>query len=979
MVNYLKRFVLLILSFLLVVSSSLTMAAAPGVPVKGGEKPPLRVGYIDYDGFIGPENDGFYNGYGVAFLNKISQYTGWKYEYQYGTWEECLRDLELGKIDLVCCAQYSQERAERYDYSEYPIGRESTFIYTRKGSDSIYYQDYSAMEGATAAILKGSYQSEEFAAFAKKKGFSYTALELDSVAEVTQALNTGQADLGVLGSLSRQNDLRIVEKLGTVPFYIITTKGNNQIVEDLNMALSNIYSTSPYIVEELYYEYYGNGSLTPEPLLTRHEAEYAMNNGPFTVACIEGRYPLSYLDYETGEMSGIFPDLVRRIADISGLGLELVSAPVGSRPEELIREGKADIVVGILFSQEKIQETGMQLTESLTSQPSLIAVNSGVNIYKLDEGVLALPYSYKGCESLLPKELLRFDIVYKESVEECFKAVRDHEADLTVQNTLVANYFMQKREFSGLSLLSMQSMSEKNCLMLSGDADVELLSILNKSIICLDDETVNQITMAHTVGRHYHETFTDTMFYYRKRLTVLALLLIAAILGLAFLYRRHLRIKMVLREKKAYQLMAETDEMTGLYNRKAFYNKANEYMKSDSNRKYQIIFFNVESFKVVNELFGVKEGDRLIVFLAHIIREWSNGLGGVCARFEADHFVVCVEDNDAYPKEITERLKKAMGNYSIEMNIDVSCGVYHVHDLSVDVNIMCDRARLAVNSIKGNYARRVAVYDDSHRKALIYAQMIVSEMNTAMEEKQFRVYIQPKYNMDTNLVIGGEALVRWVHPERGIIPPGDFIPIFEQNGFIGQLDTYMFEETCQLLRRWIDDGKEPVPISVNLSRVGFYNPKLCENLNKIAEKYRVPLELLELEVTETAYASDSRTVHDHIQQLRSVGFKILMDDFGSGYSSLNMLKEAPVDQIKLDMRFLSDDDPYGRAETILKMVIAMGEALSIPVLAEGVETRGQVEMLRNYSCSLAQGYYYAKPMTVEEFEKLLVNSADGLH
>lgn len=971
MINNFKRIFVLFISLLLIFSSTPPMSAAPIASDEQRERPPLKVGYIDYEGFIGPENGGFFNGYGVAFLNKISQYTGWKYEYYYRTWEECLRDLEQGSIDLICCAQYSQERAERFDYSEFPIGRESTFIYTRKGSNSIYYQDYNAMEGATAAVLKGSYQSREFAAFAGKKGFTYNALELNSVSEITEAVRTGQADLAVLGSLSRQNDLRIVEKLGTVPFYIITTKGNDQIVEDLNTALRNIYSTSPYIVEELYYEYYGNGSLTPEPLLTRHEAEYAKEKGPFTVACIDGTYPLSYLDFDSGEPAGIYPDLVRKIADISGLSLELISAPVGSIPEALIQDGKADIVVGILFSQEKIQETGMQLTEKLASQPSLIVVNSGVNIYKLEEGILALPYSYQGCESLLPKELRRFDIIYKDSAEACFTAVMDHEADLTVQNTLVANYFMQKREFSGLSLLFMQSMSEKICLMLSGDVDVELYSILNKSIICLDDNTVNQITMTHTVGRPYHETFTDTMFYYRESIAVLAVLLTAVIACLAFLYRRHLRIRMMLREKRAYQIMAESDEMTGLYNRKTFYIKAVEYMKSDPDKKYQMIFFNVESFKVVNELFGVKEGDKLIIFLAHIIREWCAGLGGVCARFEADHFVVCVEDNNDYPIEITDRIRKEMGNYSIDMNIDVSCGVYHVHDPEMDVNIMCDRAHLAVNSIKGNYARHVAAYDDSHRKALIHAQMIVSEMNTALEQKQFRVYIQPKYNMDTNLVIGGEALVRWVHPERGIIPPGDFIPIFEQNGFIGQLDTYMFEETCQILCKWLHDNIKPVPISVNLSRVGFYNPKLCENLNKIADKYQVPLDLLELEVTETAYASDSRTVHDHIQQLRGVGFKILMDDFGSGYSSLNMLKEAPVDQIKLDMRFLSSDDPYGRAETILKMVIAMGEALSIPVLAEGVETRGQVEMLRNYSCSLAQGYYYAKPMTVEEFEQLL--------
>ena len=482
--------------------------------------------------------------------------------------------------------------------------------------------------------------------------------------------------------------------------------------------------------------------------------------------------------------------------------------------------------------------------------------------------------------------------------------------------------------------------------------------------------------MAHTVAHPYHETLADTIYYYRARIILISLLAAAVMVLLALMYRKHMNIRMELKEKEAYQIIAETDELTGMYNRKAFYEKAVRYMEASPERKYQILFFNVENFKVINDLFGIEAGDKLLFFLAGIIEEWTARLGGICSRFEADHFVVCIEGEEESAEEITEKLRKELETYPIDMVVDVSCGVYHVHSVDKSINIMCDRAHLAVNSIKGNYARHVAVYDDSHRETMIHTQLILSEMNTALTEKQFKVYLQPKYNMNTEKIIGAEALVRWAHPERGIIPPSDFIPIFEHNGFIGQLDIYMFEETCRLLRRWLDEGREAVPVSVNLSRVDFYNPKLSDNLHRIAEQYQIPLGLIELEVTESAYVSDSRAVHDHIQQLRERGFKILMDDFGSGYSSLNMLKEAPVDQIKLDMNFLSASDPYGRAETILHMVIAMGKALSIPVLAEGVETKSQVEMLKSYSCSLAQGYYYARPLTVDKFEELLRNQGE---
>lgn len=973
MVNCLRRIIAFLMLFVLVLAYPM-----PGIADIADQKPEskrLKIGYIHYEGFIGTEDGEYYNGYGVAILNRISRYTGWKYEYYYNTWEACLDDLEQGKIDLVCCAQYKPDRAERFDYTSCPIGQESTYIYTRKGSKNIYYQDYAAMDGSTAAILKGSYQRTEFAVFAQEKGFTYKELVFDSIDEIVEAVKNGSADLAVVGSLSRQPELRIVDKLGASPFYIITTKGNTEVRDSINEALENIFATSPYLVEELYHEYYGKMVLTQEPLFTREEAEYISRSNPLTVACIDGFYPLSYSEPETGEAAGIFPDLIRRLADISGLEFKLSVEPSGSRPERLIESGKADIVAGILFSQEKIQKPNVQLTDNITSQPALVVVNSGVNVYDLNNAVMALPYSYEDSKSLLPREFSGFQIIFKENLEDCFRAVINYEADLTVQNTHVVNYFMQKREFSSLGLAAMQSLEEKSSLMLSAAADRELVSILNKSINCINDNTINQLTMAHTVGRPYRMTFLDMIYFYRWQLLFLTILLTLLIVLLALLYHRHMNITMERKEKETYRLMAETDELTGMLNRKTFYEKAVECMEGLPAKKYQILFFNVENFKIINDLFGAAAGDRLLLFLAEIIKEWTNHHGGVCARFEADHFAVCVRDNTEYAEEITDRIQEALKAYPVDMTIEVSCGVYQVHDMDKSINIMCDRAHLAVNSIKGNYARRVAVYDDFHRKTLIHSQLIVSEMSTAMKEKQFQVYLQPKYNMDTEKIIGAEALVRWVHPERGIIPPGDFIPIFEHNGFIGQLDTYMFEETCRLLQGWIDAGKEVVSISVNLSRVGFYNPKLCENLYNIAEKYQIPLNLLELEITETAYAADSRAIHDQIQQLRNKGFRILMDDFGSGYSSLNMLKEAPVDQIKLDMRFLSASDPYGRAEIILKMVIAMGDALAIPILAEGVETKNQVEMLKNYSCCLAQGYYYSRPLPVQKFEELLDKKA----
>ena len=250
-------------------------------------------------------------------------------------------------------------------------------------------------------------------------------------------------------------------------------------------------------------------------------------------------------------------------------------------------------------------------------------------------------------------------------------------------------------------------------------------------------------------------------------------------------------------------------------------------------------------------------------------------------------------------------------------------------------------------------------------------QRIVNSMKHALEDEQFILYLQPKYELLDNQVAGAEVLVRWQSRERGMVSPGEFIPVFERNGFITKLDCYVWEKTCMMLRKWIDEGKNPRPVSVNLSRVSLYNPKLVETICGLVEKYDIPRYLFQLELTESAYTSNPKVVQETMQRLQNEGFSILMDDFGSGYSSLNVLKDIDVDVLKMDMRFLSDTDKRRRGENILMSVVRMAKWLNMPVVAEGVERREQADFLRSIGCEYVQGFYFAKPMPVEDYEKLV--------
>lgn len=283
---------------------------------------------------------------------------------------------------------------------------------------------------------------------------------------------------------------------------------------------------------------------------------------------------------------------------------------------------------------------------------------------------------------------------------------------------------------------------------------------------------------------------------------------------------------------------------------------------------------------------------------------------------------------------------------------------------------MYDRANLAAKHCKGNYIRNYAFYTRQMSQEIEKEQRIVNSMKSALENHEFVVFYQPKYGLSDNQIAGAEALVRWKHPERGMISPGEFIPVFERNGFITKLDYYVWEQTCIQLRKWMDEGKNPLPISVNLSRISLYNKDIVNVICNLVDSYRIPRRLFQVELTESAYNTNPKAVQDMMQRLREEGFYILMDDFGSGYSSLNVLKDIVVDVLKMDMKFFAGDDREGRGENIMAAVIRMAKWLNMPVVAEGVERIEQVEFLRSIGCEYVQGYYFAKPMPVEEYEKL---------
>ncbi|NLD19392.1 MAG: EAL domain-containing protein [Clostridiales bacterium] len=425
------------------------------------------------------------------------------------------------------------------------------------------------------------------------------------------------------------------------------------------------------------------------------------------------------------------------------------------------------------------------------------------------------------------------------------------------------------------------------------------------------------------------------------------------------------------REFAAFINTVQHDALTGIYSKEYFYMRVEKLLKSTPELKYDIVCMDIERFKLINDLFGTQIGDAV---LKHIANEIVNHVSeiGICGRIGADRFACLVPHRNEYKNEFFDRAIKEINQFDITITINVSYGIYVIEDLTVPVSAMCDRALLACNSIKGQYEKHFTYYDSALRQALLTEQSILDEMKTAIQEKQFEVYYQPKYDINSEKIAGAEALVRWNHPEKGFISPGEFIPLFEKNGFITTLDNYVWDIVCSDLHNWIAAGNKFVPVSVNVSRADIYNPNLTSIFLNLIRKYKLSPQYLHLEITETAYTENSGQLIKIVQKLKKIGFIIEMDDFGSGYSSLNMLSELPLDVLKLDMKFIQSETAKNSSKNILSFIISLAKWLNLLVIAEGVETKEQLNMLKNMDCNYVQGYYYAKPLSKAGFEKHLI-------
>lgn len=418
----------------------------------------------------------------------------------------------------------------------------------------------------------------------------------------------------------------------------------------------------------------------------------------------------------------------------------------------------------------------------------------------------------------------------------------------------------------------------------------------------------------------------------------------------------------------------ERDELTGLYTRDYFIEYCQELDQFYPEWEMDAIAVDIGHFHLINELYGRSYGDEVLRLLADTFREILSSIAdGYVCRYEADKFYIYCTHLDDHRKML-DRIEQALADFTQnQQRFRIRFGVYPNVERGVEMAQRFGRARLACNSIRNNFMENIAYYDMEIHENSIYEERLINDIHDALANRDLVVYYQPKYNVtgDLPVLTSSEALIRWRHPELGMISPGAFIPLFEKNGLIQLLDHYVWDEAASQIRRWKDELGKSVPVSVNVSRMDLYDPELENKLLKLIADYDITPQDFLLEITESAYAEDTGQLIEVVDRLRADGFKVEMDDFGSGYSSLNMLTTLPIDVLKMDMKFVRHVHKDAKSKRMIELVIDIADYLSVPVVAEGVEEEEQVSILKNAGCQIIQGYYFSVPLPPEDFTELL--------
>ena len=702
------------------------------------------------------------------------------------------------------------------------------------------------------------------------------------------------------------------------------------------------------------------------------------NENNLTVGVPENRCPIFYRDSDTGEPVGIGVDLMRFAAAEAGFDATFQFVREANLKEAL---DNTDYDVVMPFGSAVTSASGQPtvVSDNLMQTPFTFVTIGNRELPPLDELRVGMVGSLGGGIETLGQLYPGMEISTYDTMGDCVKALRDGKVDALLHNSYVWSYVLQKPSYSDLVV---QPSTVFSMDFRAGTTDTPegraTIERLNDGIAKLDDTKRQAFILDYTSRSLYRYDLSDYLYRYGLVL-LLAVLLFAALIVIAVQIIRAMRKE----HEEEMKQMLEYDPLTGVYSMSGFRKRVEELLITHPDAPYFLSYNNIRGFKFINDSLGREAGDELLRFWAAKSLEnlsTEEAIGRITAdRFAVLRHITTEEKTSEDVKYVFEPVQNFFLNQGKKNRVQICSGIYVLTAKDfrqIDVDHMLDLARVAEKRVRDSRKADFAFYNPEQWEKGKRIADVVNFLPLALQAGNIQVWYQPQVNYEKGKIIGAEALCRWDHDKLGWIGPSDFISTLEEAGLIFDLDQFVWDKVCQDLQRWNEQGYHR-SVSVNLSR-GDVNEErdIPGHFHNLIKKYGLTPDQLRIEITETAYVESTELLVRTTERLRELGFKVEMDDFGSGYSSLHMLKEVPVDRIKLDLHFLTASGDSGKCRTIVSCMINMVDLLGMEMIAEGVETIDQAKFLKSQGCSSMQGYYFYRPMPVGDFEKILSQNGD---
>ena len=935
----------------------------PGVIHAQESDKTVRVGWYE-SSFNTTDSTGRRSGYAYEYQQKLAAYTNWKYEYVSGSWPVLMQMLIDGKLDLLSDVSYTPEREKSMLFPVLPMGTEEYYLFVNPGSGKITPDSLSSVSGKKVGVNRGSVQAEFLRDWAGQNGIEAEIIEVSCTEdESLQMLRDGDLDAYVTVDSFTDPELAApVFKIGSSDFYFAVNKDRPDLLTDLNMGMSRIQDEDRYYNQQMSDRYFNSSGVNA--FLSADETGWLAGHGPIRVGYQDNYLAFCAQDKTTGELTGALKDYLACVSDCmenAHIDFQTIAYPTVSTAMEALKNGEVDCVFPANLSSYDGEKMGVLMSPPIlrTDIHAVVRMSEQNDFSRKKHVIVAVNEGNPNYDTFLLDHFPDWKRVYYPTTELCLEAVGDRVADCVLISYYRFNNIARQCERNHLTAFS-TGLALDYCFAVAKDSP-ELYSILAKTAGRVPDSTMGA-ALSYYISEDARLTFFD---FITDHLAVVMAGVTAVLLIILFLMLRSIRA-----EKKARELISatETDDLTGLYNRKYFFRYADQRYHEHPDLPMDAIVLNIEQFHSVNALNGREFGDRVLFLLGSEIREISDRHGGIAGRFEADRFDIYCRHTEDY-REIFDHLQGKLDDLAPNISIRMRMGVMP-WQAGLEPEQLFDKARTACSMARGHYKEHLIIFNEDVDKREMYEQRLLNDLRRALDAFEFEVYYQPKFDIrsDEPRLVGMEALVRWNHPELGMIPPDDFIPLFERNGRIGEIDKCVWSQAARQIMRWREQYGITIPASVNLSRVDVFDPALEETLEGILEANGLDHNDLKLEVTESAYTENAEQVIRVVENLRRKGYKVEMDDFGTGYSSLNMLSDMPVDVLKMDRAFIRNIEHEEKDIQLVALILGIADNLKIPVIAEGVETKVQVQLLKNLGCACVQGFYFSRPLHPVDFE-----------